>query len=66
MNELQYRALARLATLGQDEDGQTFAEYGLILALIVVIVAGVFGAFSGTLNGMFDAVAGALGGGGGE
>jgi Flp pilus assembly pilin Flp len=63
MNELQHRALARLTTVGQDEDGQTFAEYGLILALIVVIVAGVFGAFSGTLSGMFDAVAGALGGG---
>ncbi len=63
MNELQYRALGWLTTARDEEDGQTFAEYGLILALIVVIVAGVFGAFSGTLSGMFDAVAGALGGG---
>lgn len=64
MNELQHRVLARLTTVGQDEDGQTFAEYGLILAAIVVIVAGVFGAFSGTLQGMFNAVADALPGGG--
>ena len=63
MNDLQLRVLARLTTVGADEDGQTFAEYGLILALIVVTMAGVFAAFEGTLTGMFNSVAGALGGG---
>ncbi len=66
MNELQRRALARLMTVGQDEDGQTFAEYGLILALIVVIVAGIFGAFQGSLTAAFQDIIDRIGGGGGS
>jgi pilus assembly protein Flp/PilA len=35
------------------EDGQTLAEYGLILALVAAVVVGVLVLLSGTISGMF-------------
>jgi Flp pilus assembly pilin Flp len=39
----------------QDEEGQTLAEYGLIMAVVAVaIVAGAVVAFRGAIVGAFD------------
>ncbi len=63
INELALRLFAALTATGrtivsklQDEDGQTLAEYGLIMAIIavaVVLAAGV--AFRGAIIGAFGA-----------
>lgn len=58
LQELALRALVALKNIQaktQDEDGQTLAEYGLIMAVIavaVVVAAGV--AFRGAIVGAFD------------
>ena len=39
------------------EEGQTMAEYGLILALIAVIVAVSLTAVQGSLTGVFNGIA---------
>jgi pilus assembly protein Flp/PilA len=38
------------------EEGQTLAEYALILALIAVVVVGVVFALGGTIKGIFTSV----------
>lgn len=63
VNELALRVLVALKSFGQtiesklqDEEGQTLAEYGLIMAVIavaVVVAAGV--AFRGAIIGAFGA-----------
>ena len=62
MNELALRVYVALKAIGQsieaklqDEEGQTLAEYGLIMAVIavaVVVAAGV--AFRGAIIGAFS------------
>ncbi len=58
IQELALRALVAFKMIQaktQDEDGQTLAEYGLIMAVIavaVVVAAGV--AFRGAIVGAFD------------
>ena len=62
LNELSIRAYVTLKSLGEaiksrfeDEEGQTLAEYGLIMAVIavaVVVAAGV--AFRGAIIGAFN------------
>jgi len=58
IHELALRALVAFKMIQaktQDEDGQTLAEYGLIMAVIavaVVVAAGV--AFRGAIVGAFD------------
>ncbi len=62
INELSLRVFMALKGIGQaieskfqDEEGQTLAEYGLIMAVIavaVVVAAGV--AFRGAIIGAFD------------
>jgi len=42
------------------EKGQTLVEYGLILALIAVVVIGVITVIGGKLNGIFGQVNNAL------
>lgn len=50
----------RVMDLRDRQEGQTFAEYGLILALIAIIVAVGAAALGTQLNLNFDAVTNAL------
>lgn len=70
INETLLRALVGVQGLQQglkarftDEDGQTLAEYGLIMAVIAiaVVVAAVV-AFRGAITGAFDSATGCLDG----
>jgi len=66
IKELALRALVAFQMLEaktKDEDGQTLAEYGLIMAVIavaVVVAAGV--AFRGAIVGAFNRATDCLGG----
>jgi Flp pilus assembly pilin Flp len=70
LNELALRAVVALQALGnaieakfQDEEGQTLAEYGLIMAVIavaVVVAAGV--AFRSAIIGAFTSATNCLDG----
>ena len=42
------------------EEGQTMAEYGLLIALVAIVLIGAVTAFSGALNGTFGKISGAL------
>jgi pilus assembly protein Flp/PilA len=42
------------------EEGQTMAEYGLLIALVAIVLVGAIGAFSGALDNTFNSIAGAL------
>jgi Flp pilus assembly pilin Flp len=44
----------------QREDGQTMAEYGVVLAVIVLGVVVALGVLSGAVSGAINAVAGVL------
>ncbi|ROH85397.1 Flp family type IVb pilin [Pseudomethylobacillus aquaticus] len=46
-----------------DEEGVTAIEYGLIAALIAVIIVGTVGSVGTTLDGVFQTVLTSLGGG---
>ena len=43
-----------------EEDGQGMVEYGLIIALISVVLIGVLGNMTGALNTIFTAITTAL------
>ena len=45
-----------------NEEGQGMVEYGLILALVAVVVIGALTALGGGINGIFNSVTGTLGG----
>jgi Flp pilus assembly pilin Flp len=49
------RLQVRLQDL-QREDGQTMAEYGVVLAVITIALIAVFTALSGGINGAISAV----------
>jgi Flp pilus assembly pilin Flp len=49
----------RLATL-RDEQGQTMAEYGVVLAVITLIVIVALGTLSGAISGALDKVSAKL------
>jgi pilus assembly protein Flp/PilA len=42
------------------EEGQTMAEYGLLIALVAILLIGVIGTFTGALSGTFNTISGAL------
>ncbi len=42
------------------EDGQTMAEYGVVLAVITVLAVGAFTALSGGITGAINSVTGLL------
>jgi Flp pilus assembly pilin Flp len=46
----------------RSSDGQTAAEYAVLLALLVAVVIGVMPLFGTTVAGLFDAFAVAFGG----
>jgi pilus assembly protein Flp/PilA len=55
-----------LSRFARDESGATAIEYGMILALMFLVILGALQAFGGTGSGIFnnamDAVRGAMGG----
>jgi Flp pilus assembly pilin Flp len=44
------------------EEGQTMAEYGVVLAVITLLVVGAIGILSGAIAGALNTVTGYLGG----
>ena len=42
------------------EEGQTMAEYGLLIALVAILLIGALGIFTGALKGTFDSIASSL------
>jgi pilus assembly protein Flp/PilA len=44
----------------QREEGQTMAEYGLLIALVAIVLIVAIGAFSTALNGTFGKISAAL------
>lgn len=61
MQDFSQKLYARLVTL-TDEDGQTMAEYGVVLALITLAVVGVIGALALAITGKLGGVVTTLGG----
>ncbi|AVM74040.1 Flp family type IVb pilin [Magnetospirillum gryphiswaldense] len=51
-----------LTKLNRDERGATAIEYGLIAALVAIVIIGGLQALSGGLNTLFQTVATTLGG----
>jgi Flp pilus assembly pilin Flp len=51
---------ARLASLVRKDDGQTMAEYAVVLAVITVATVAVFTALSGGISGAISNVTGLL------
>lgn len=49
-----------LKRLLYEEDGQSMVEYGLILALVAIVVIAVLSAMGGQLQSLFDKVKGKL------
>lgn len=49
-----------IAKFAKDESGATAIEYGLIAALIAVVIIGAVGLLGGTLNGIFTSINDAL------
>ena len=45
---------------GRREDGQTMAEYAVVLGVITLAVVGVFTALAGGISGAIDAVKSAI------
>lgn len=46
-----------LKRLLQEEEGQGFTEYGLILGLVVILIAGAFAVFNDEITTLFQKVA---------
>ncbi|HST90854.1 MAG TPA: Flp family type IVb pilin [Brevundimonas sp.] len=49
-----------LARFLRDQDGATAIEYGLIIALMFLVILGALQAFGGTSSGLFNAAMNAL------
>lgn len=53
-----------VSRFAKDESGATAIEYGLIAALIAVVIIGAVTTLGTSLSGTFETVSGSLGGGG--
>ena len=53
-------ARVALRSLGGREEGQTMAEYAVVLGMITVAIVGVFTALSGGVSNAVQAVTGAI------
>ncbi|MHB1243793.1 MAG: Flp family type IVb pilin [Gaiellaceae bacterium] len=53
-------ALQNSLAMVRDEEGQTMAEYGVVLAVITLVIVGTLLALSGAINGALVRVQGAL------
>jgi Flp pilus assembly pilin Flp len=60
MQHVSQALYARLVTLLDREEGQTMAEYGIVLALITLAVVGTITALSGAINTKLGSVVNVL------
>jgi pilus assembly protein Flp/PilA len=60
--DLMSQLVAFVKSFSRNEEGQDLLEYALLVALIALIAIGAVGAAGGAVNGIFTAIAGALGG----
>jgi Flp pilus assembly pilin Flp len=60
MTALNWKEAKRLLSLLRREEGQTMAEYGIVLAVITIAAVGVFTALSGGIQGAISNVTGLL------
>lgn len=60
LNKLFASLTARLSELRTREDGQAMAEYGIILALVAVVVIASVQALGVDVKGAFDAIVGGI------
>ena len=56
MLELITRLQVAAASLREREDGQTMAEYGVVLGVITIALVLVFGDLAGAIEGTIDAI----------
>jgi Flp pilus assembly pilin Flp len=56
MQHVSQAIYARVSNLLYREEGQTMAEYGIVLALITLVVVGTLGFLGGAINTKLDAV----------
>ena len=49
-------ALQNTLAMARDEEGQTMAEYGVVLAVITLVIVGTLLALSGAINGALQSV----------
>jgi Flp pilus assembly pilin Flp len=56
----QCRAMDLVDDVRTREDGQTMAEYGVVLAVITLVIVGTLLALSGSINDALGRVSGAL------
>jgi pilus assembly protein Flp/PilA len=54
--------VAFVKSVARNEEGQDLLEYALLVALIALVAIAAVGAAGGAVNGIFTAIAGALGG----
>lgn len=52
--------IAVLKRLWTDEEGQGLVEYGLIIALVAILLVGGLLALTGALDGIFESISGTL------
>ena len=50
--------IATRLTVARDEQGQTMAEYGVVLAVVTLVIVGTLMALSGAINGALEEVSG--------
>jgi pilus assembly protein Flp/PilA len=55
-------ALASYFSVLKNEKGQGLVEYSLIIALVSILAIGALTTMSGDVNGVFNSIAGTLGG----
>lgn len=60
MNPVLTHLRAKLESLLADEEGQTMAEYAVVLAVITVATVAVFTALSGGISGAINNVIGII------
>lgn len=46
----------QLMQIFKDEEGQAMTEYGLIIALVAVVVMAGLGVLAGNINGLFNGI----------
>jgi len=48
--------MSKIKSFFKDESGQAMTEYGLIIALVAIVILVALGALGGKLNGIFESI----------
>jgi len=62
LEDLMSQLVNFVKSFRRNEEGQDLLEYALLVALIALIAIGAVGAAGGAVQGIFNSIAGALGG----